>query len=82
MPGLDTDIVVHKIPLKPECKPVRQALRWMKPEVILKIREEVEKQLKVGFLSTVTYSDWIANIVSVPKKDGKVRMCVDYQDLN
>uniref|UniRef100_A0A2N9F0R4 RNA-directed DNA polymerase n=1 Tax=Fagus sylvatica TaxID=28930 RepID=A0A2N9F0R4_FAGSY len=53
MPGLDTDIVVHKIPLKPECKPVKQALRRMKPEVILKIKEEVEKQLKAGFLSTV-----------------------------
>ena len=58
MPGLDTNIVVHKIPLKPECKPVKQALRQMKPEVILKIKEEVEKQLKAGFLSTVTYSDW------------------------
>jgi hypothetical protein len=82
MPGLDTDIVVHKIPLKPKCKPVRQALRRMKLEVILKIKEEVEKQLKAGFLSTVTYSDWIANIVPVPKKDGKVRICVDYRDLN
>jgi ribonuclease HI len=82
MPGLDTDIVVHKIPLKPECKPVKQALRRMKPEVILKIKEEVEKQLKAGFLSTVTYSDWVANIIPVPKKDGKVRMCVDYRDLN
>jgi hypothetical protein len=82
MPGLDIDIVVHKIPLKPECKLVRQALRRMKPEVILKIKEEVEKQLKAGFLSTVTYLDWIANIVPVLKKDGKVRMCVDYRDLN
>uniref|UniRef100_A0A2N9FKS6 Integrase catalytic domain-containing protein n=1 Tax=Fagus sylvatica TaxID=28930 RepID=A0A2N9FKS6_FAGSY len=45
----------------------------MKPEVILKIKEEVEKQLKAGFLSTVTYSDWVANIVPVPKKDGKQR---------
>jgi hypothetical protein len=27
MPGLDTDIVVHKISLKPECKLVKQALR-------------------------------------------------------
>jgi hypothetical protein len=26
MPGLDTDIVVHQIPLKPECKPVRQVM--------------------------------------------------------
>ena len=30
---------------------------------------------------TSTYPQWVANIVPMPKKDGKVRMCVDYRDL-
>ena len=54
----------------------------MKSEIILKIKEEVEKQLKAGFLTAIAYFDWVANIVPMPKKDEKVHMCVDYRDLN
>ncbi|XP_039683803.1 uncharacterized protein [Medicago truncatula] len=82
MPGLDTDIVVHHLPLKPECPPVKQKLRRTRPDMALKIKEEVQKQIDAGFLITSNYPQWLANIVPVPKKDGKVRMCVDYRDLN
>ena len=82
MPGLDPEIVVHRLPIKPECKPVQQKLRRMKPEMLLKIRDEVKKQFDAGFLEVAKYPEWVANIVPVPKKDGKVRMCVDYRDLN
>ena len=46
------------------------------------IKEEVEKQYNVGFLRVVNYPEWLANVVLVPKKDGKVRMCVYFRDLN
>ncbi|KAA0036942.1 uncharacterized protein E6C27_scaffold86G00180 [Cucumis melo var. makuwa] len=82
MSGLSTDIVVHRVPLKPECNPVRQKLRKMKPDVLIKIKEEVQKQIEAGFLTVSKYPEWVANIVPVPKKDGKVRMCMDYRDLN
>ncbi|KAI5387049.1 hypothetical protein KIW84_073268 [Lathyrus oleraceus] len=82
MPGLDTDIVQHFLPLKPECVPVKQKLRRIHLDMAVKIKEEVQKQIDMGFLVTSTYPQWVANIVPVPKKDGKVRMCVDYRDLN
>ena len=50
--------------------------------MLLKIKEKVKKQLDTGFLEVSKYPQWVANIVPMPKKDGKVWMCVDYQDLN
>ena len=43
MPGLDTDIVVHRLSLREECPSVKQKLRRVKPERLLKIKEEVKK---------------------------------------
>ena len=82
MTGLNPDFVQHRLPLKPNCSPVKQKLQRMKPEMSLKIKEEVKKQFDTSFLAVVRYSEWVANIVPVLKKDGKVRMCVDYQVLN
>ncbi|MCI33905.1 RNA-directed DNA polymerase (Reverse transcriptase), partial [Trifolium medium] len=71
IPGLDTDIVVHRLPLRPECPPVKQKLRRTRPDMAFKIREEVRKQFDAGFLAVAKYPQWVANIVPVPKKDGK-----------
>lgn len=82
MPGLDTNIMVHRLPLKLGCSPIKQKLRRLKPEMFLKIRDKVKKQFDIGFLAVAKYLDWVANIVPIPKKDEKVWMCVDYRDLN
>ena len=46
------------------------------------MKEEIQKQLSVGFISVVEYLEWLANVVIISKKDGKVRVCVDFRDLN
>ena len=82
MPGLDTNIVVHKIPLEEGCKPVKQKLRRAHPDVWIKVKAKLEKQWNAGFLEVVKYPQWVSNIVVVPKKEGKIRVCVDFRSLN
>ncbi|RVW68357.1 hypothetical protein CK203_063798 [Vitis vinifera] len=71
MPGLDPSIVQHRLPLLPHARPVKQKLRRLHPRWSLQVKEEIQKQLSVGFLSVVEYPEWLANVVPVPKKDGK-----------
>ncbi|KAL6319946.1 hypothetical protein AAG906_037022 [Vitis piasezkii] len=46
------------------------------------IQSEVDKLLASGFIREVEYLDWLANVVVVPKKREKWRVCVDYTNLN
>ena len=72
MPGLDRDIIEHHIPIYPKAKLVKQKLRRLRPEWTEKIREEIAKQIHANFLEVVEYSQWLANIVPISKKDRKV----------
>ena len=40
------------------------------------------KQLNAKVIQVIRYTTWLANVVPVPKKDVKTRVCVDYRDLN
>ncbi|PKI74785.1 hypothetical protein CRG98_004803, partial [Punica granatum] len=83
MPGLDPSIVKHFLPLDTErFPPKRQHLRRQRAGLLLCIKEEIIKQINVGFLEVCNYSEWVANIMPVEKKDGRVRVCVDYRDFN
>ena len=56
MLGLDIDIVEHRLPLKPECPPVKQKLRRIHPDMAVKIKEEVLKQINAGFSCDISVS--------------------------
>ena len=54
----------------------------MSKEVELKVKEEIEKILKAKFIRPTKYVKWLANIVPVMKKNVKLRVCVDFRDVN
>ena len=82
MPGLDRGLVELQLPIKSRKKPVKQTPRRFAPEILSKIKTEVERLLKCKFIRTMRYVEWIANIVPVIKKNGTLRVCIDFRDLN
>ena len=82
MPGIPREVVEHSLEIRSGSRPVKQRLRRFEEEKHKIISEEVHKLLAVGFIKEVHHPDWLANPVLVKKKNGKMRMCVDYTSLN
>jgi hypothetical protein len=78
----DTSVIEHKIPLKPSVKPFRQKLRQINPILLPVVEKEVKKILDAKIIVPLRYSNWVANLVSVRKKSGEIRLCVDFRNLN
>ena len=82
MSGIDPSIVVHEIKTYPTAKPVRKKLRQVHQRKVIAIKAEIEKLLKEGFIYPVPLMKWVSNIVPVNKKQGTIRVCIDFRDLN
>ena len=82
IPGIDPSIVQHEIKTYENAKPVRQKLRPVNPRKAAAIKAEVEKLLKAGFIYPVPLIEWVSNPVLVDKKQGKIRVFIDFRDLN
>ena len=72
----------HKLNVLPSARPIWQRVRRFHLDHHQIIPAEVDNLLKAGFIKEVKYPKWLANVVVVPKKGGKWRVCVDYMDLN
>ena len=82
MPSIDTSIVEHTINMYRDVKPVHQQLRPIHSKKSVAIKAEVEIFLRGGFIYPVLLTVWVSNIVPVMKKQGTIRVCVDYRDVN
>ena len=82
MPGLDHMLVEHELRIKPGCKQFRQPPRRFSTEVQLGIKDEIIRLLNAGFIRTARYVEWLANIVPVLKKNGALRICINFRNLN
>jgi len=82
MPGIPREVIEHNLRIYPDTTPVRQKPRKQSVEWQNFNREEVRKLLHAGFIEEVHHPEWLANLVVIPKANGKLRMCIDYTSLN
>jgi hypothetical protein len=80
MPGLSRELIEHRLPIKAGFRLYKQGAQNFKPEIIERVKEEVDRLLQAGFIQPCRYADWVSNIVPVAKKNtGKIRICVDLE---
>jgi hypothetical protein len=82
MPGIPKEVIEHHLKIHPDTKLVSQKPRRQSIERQDFIHEEVRKLLRAGFIEEVHHPVWLANPVIVPKANWKLRMCIDYTNLN
>ncbi|KAK4390192.1 Retrovirus-related Pol polyprotein from transposon [Sesamum angolense] len=75
-------MMVHRLNISPEAKPIKYKKRAFGTERNKIIKEEVEKLFQVNCIRPIQYPEWLANVVLVLKSNGKWRMCIDFTDLN
>src|SRR5688572_5315428 len=82
MPRLSWSIVEHRLPIKPGYRPFKQQARRFKVELLEGIKAEITQLYEAKFIRPCRYAEWVSNIVLVIKKNGKLRACVDFCNLN
>ena len=69
------------IELEPGTAPISQCPYRMAPKELAKMKKQLEELLEKGFIRPSS-SPWDCPAIFVKKKDGTLRMCVDYRPLN
>ena len=73
-------LVQHEINLY-DSTPFKQRHRRIPPSMYDPVRSHIQELLAAGVIRR-SHSPWASNVVLAKKKDGKLRMCIDYRDLN
>jgi hypothetical protein len=82
MPGLDRKLVEHRLSIKPGYRLHKQPPRRIKPEIMVDVKAEITRLYEAKFIRQCQYAEWISSVVPMYKKNGKMRVCIDFRDLN
>ena len=80
--GVDLIVCQHTIPLCDKTKPSRQRPYSYNENYAMKIEEEINRLREARFIYEIEHTKWVSPLVVVPKKNGKLRVCVNLKKVN
>jgi hypothetical protein len=80
--GVHRSVIEHALNTDPKVKPKLQRQRPMSDNRVKSAEAKVQKLLDARIIREVQYLVRVANVVMVPKKNGNMRMCIDFTELN
>lgn len=82
LPGLPPDRQLEfTIDLEPGAAPISKVPYRMAPKELAELKLQLQELLDLGFIRP-NVSPWGAHVLFVKKKDGTLRICIDYRELN
>jgi hypothetical protein len=54
----------------------------LNPNYATTIKQDIDKLLPIGFIQPLEEATWLSPIMVLPKKNGKLRICIDFKKLN
>ncbi|GKG46606.1 hypothetical protein Tco_0501452, partial [Tanacetum coccineum] len=82
LPGLPPARQVEfQINLVPSAAPMARAPYRLAPSEMQELSAQLQELFNKGFIRPSS-SPWGASVLFVKKKDGSLRMCIDYRELN
>jgi len=54
----------------------------LNPNYVTSVKQDVDKLLTTRFIEFVEEATWLSPIVIIPKKNGKLRICIDFKKLH
>ena len=76
-----TTLIQHQIHTEHQHKPINQKYRPVNPALEKDLKEQIRNWMAHGIIEK-SNSPWNFGLVAAPKKNGKIRWCVDYRALN
>ncbi|XP_016192739.1 uncharacterized protein LOC107633647 [Arachis ipaensis] len=84
MPGIDPNVICHKLAIDNASKPVKQKKRNLGAEKAKAALEETKKLLHAGFIKELRFTTWLSNVVMIlmhPEDQSKTAFITEHRNF-